>query len=309
MEPGGVFPYGMRRKKMNNLRSQFLRASRGRGVRRLAVSIAVFIGAAGLGLSAGLEVVLERGGAKVFSHTVQGQGAKLRMPGPLRVGDQLSIRGAKNLRLGLGPLPVADVHAPGGTFTWVVEKGAESVYPSELFFAEKIELRVKVLQAKDLAVSRNLVCNPFAPLVANAVDFPNVKASSETRGDGVFSARNAIDGYVENKGHGAYPNQSWGPEQEEAPWLAIQFGRRVRVDRVELFLRADFPHDESWMRGVLVADGKEICPVELKHDARKQTIRFPAVECEKLELRELEWRNKGWCALTEMQVWGTDVTR
>lgn len=266
-------------------------------------------GAIGQAGAAGLEVLLVRDGDEVFAKRVQGSGAKLRVPGPLRVGDTLRIRGAKDLRLGLGELPVAEVHAPDGSFTWVVEKGAASVYPAELFSDGEIDLRVKVLKPADLAKKRNLACNPLAPLVANESVFPSVTASSETRGEGVFAARNAIDGYEGNKGHGGYPNQSWGPEQEEGPWLAVDFGRMVKVDRVDLFLRADFPHDESWKHAVLVADGKEVASVDLKHEAEVQTVKFPAVECRKLELRQLEWRDKGWCALTEMRVWGADVKR
>lgn len=261
----------------------------------------------------GLEIELERAGAKVLARKLAARelshGAQIDLPGPLRAGDRLVIRGANHLRLGLGSLPDAEIFTPDRNFSWTVAPGANRVYPPGLFAAAKLELRVKPLRAAERAAYRNLARNPLAPAVANPSVFPSATASSETRGEGVFAARAAIDGFEANRAHGGFPNQSWGPEQAERPWLAVNFGRMVRIDRVDLLLRADFPHDESWKHAKLFADGREIKSFELRHEPGVQTIQFPPVECAKLELRDLDWRARGWCALTELRVWGLDAER
>lgn len=262
-----------------------------------------------------LEIELARAGTNVLTRKIAARdlshGAELDLPGPLRVGDRLTIRGARHLRLGLGlgALPDAEIFTPDRNFSWTVEPAANRVYPPELFAAAKLPLRVKPLRAAERSAYRNLARNPLAPAVSNNSVFPSATASSETRGEGVFAARAAIDGFEANGAHGGFPNQSWGPEQAERPWLAVNFGRPVRIDRVDLLLRADFPHDESWKHAKLFADGREIKSFELRHEAGVQTIQFPPVACAKLELRDLEWRARGWCALTELRVWGLDADR
>ena len=57
----------------------------------------------------------------------------------------------------------------------------------------------------------------------------------------VFAARNAIDGFKENRHHGGWPNQSWGPEKRNDLWWQVNFGREVEIDKLVITIRADFP--------------------------------------------------------------------
>lgn len=260
-----------------------------------------------------LEIALERNGSKVFEQrfepAVLGDGAVAKLPGPLHEGDRLTVRGARSLRVGLAALPDAEIHAPNEEFEWKVEPGLPAVLPPELFTDSTLELRVKPLRPEERGGYRNLACNPFAPSDGDTV-FPHVTASSAARNDPMFRARTAIDGIEENTGgHSAYPHQAWGPEKEDRPWMTVKFGRKVRIDRVDLLLRADFPHDETWRRAVVIADGREVATVSLRKTADAQTVTFDPVECETLELRELEWTAPGWCALSEIRVWGLDADR
>ncbi|WP_208560022.1 hypothetical protein [Marinilactibacillus kalidii] len=88
--------------------------------------------------------------------------------------------------------------------------------------------------------------------------FPHASANVETRNDATFFARNAIDGIYANNSHGSYPYQSWGINQQDDAMLTIDYGRTVRINRIDLTLRADFPHDNYWVSATVVfSDGSE----------------------------------------------------
>ena len=38
----------------------------------------------------------------------------------------------------------------------------------------------------------------------------------------------------------------WGPDKREDLWLKIDIGGRVEINRIDLAIRADFPHDAFW---------------------------------------------------------------
>jgi len=136
---------------------------------------------------------------------------------------------------------------------------------------------------------------------------PIASSNSECRHDLAFAAMNAIDGKTENKGHGgAFP--SWGPEQRKDLWFQIDFGKQVQVDRIDLFIRADFPHDTHWHDAtVLFSDGTSE-KIQIQKTAERQTfvlkqphsliwLRFTdLVQDEPL----------GWAAWSEVEVYGTE---
>ncbi len=62
----------------------------------------------------------------------------------------------------------------------------------------------------------------------------------------VFAAQNAIDGVTANNYHGEWPYESWGINRQDDAKIRIDFGRKVRVNRILLYTRADFPHDNWW---------------------------------------------------------------
>lgn len=76
--------------------------------------------------------------------------------------------------------------------------------------------------------------------------FPHAHANIETRDDVVFFAKNAIDGKYANASHGSYPFTSWGINQMKEAALTIEFGSEVEIDLLQLWLRADYPHDSYW---------------------------------------------------------------
>lgn len=64
----------------------------------------------------------------------------------------------------------------------------------------------------------------------------------------MFAARNAIDGVVANDSHGRWPYESWGINMQDDAELTLDFGRAVDFDRIVLYTRADFPHDNCGNR-------------------------------------------------------------
>ncbi|MBE5798479.1 MAG: carbohydrate-binding protein [Clostridiales bacterium] len=105
---------------------------------------------------------------------------------------------------------------------------------------------------------RNLARNP-ADQRGDVTCYPHATANVETRNESVFCARNTIDGEHIACGHGEWPFGSWGIGARTDAELTLDFGREVEVDKMVLYLRADFPHDAYWIQGtVLLGDGAEI---------------------------------------------------
>ena len=105
---------------------------------------------------------------------------------------------------------------------------------------------------------RNLARNP-ADQRGDVTCYPHATANVETRDESWFCARNVIDGEHIANGHGPWPYGSWGIGARTDAELILDFGREVEVDKMVLYLRADFPHDAYWIQGTaLLDDGFEI---------------------------------------------------
>ena len=199
-------------------------------------------------------------------------------------------------------------------------RGEELLYPVP-FYEKKTSYNplaffgnrhlITIEKAKDYEVYRykNLALNPFDQHDV-AFCFPHASANVETRGEAVFAARNAIDGCICPLSHGEWPYQSWGINRREDAAFRLDFGREVDIDRIELYTRADFPHDSYWTEGTLsFSDGSSLCfPMEKKVDV-------PHV-LENLGKRKITWLTldrlkkapdeSPFPALTQILVYGTE---
>ena len=148
----------------------------------------------------------------------------------------------------------------------------------------------------------NLAVNPYAK--SEPTSFPQASSNSCCRNDDAFHPANAIDGRSENKGHGhAFP--SWGPEQIADPWLKIDFGEEVEIDCVDIWLRADFPHDDAWSAAVIECSDGSTLPIQLAKTADRQSFPFPARRLTWLRLRDFTPSvPKAWRAISEIEAWG-----
>ena len=94
--------------------------------------------------------------------------------------------------------------------------------------------------------------------------YPHAHANVETRGESVFAARNCLDGVLANESHGACPYESWGINKQDDAEITLEFGRPVDIDKIYLYTRADFPHDNWWVQATITfSDGsKEVVNME-----------------------------------------------
>ncbi len=137
--------------------------------------------------------------------------------------------------------------------------------------------------------------------------FPHAYANVETRNEAVFAARIAIDGVIANHAHGAWPYESWGINRRDDACITVEFGNEIVADKVVLYLRADFPHDNWWKQVKLVlSDGEELV-CELKKTALGQEIPLNGKVITDITLKELIKSDdpSPFPALTQIEVYGT----
>lgn len=114
-----------------------------------------------------------------------------------------------------------------------------------------------------MRTAREYETGAYRNLAKNVMDqhgdpgcYPHVYANVETRGEAVFAARNAIDGVVSNESHGEWPYESWGINRQDDAEMTMEFGRPVDFDKIVLYTRADFPHDNWWVEATFTfSDG------------------------------------------------------
>lgn len=139
--------------------------------------------------------------------------------------------------------------------------------------------------------------------------FPHAAANVETRGEAVFAAQNAIDGVTANESHGEWPFESWGINMQDDAEITIDFGREVEIDRIVMYTRADFPHDNWWTQVTFsFSDGSS-----LDWDLEKQTlphiITFEPKRVRSLTMHDMKKAEdpSPFPALTQLEVYGREV--
>lgn len=257
-------------------------------------------------------------------------------------GDRLVFRSddAKFVSVNVHPeVHEAIVYLTAGTFDFPIPQGQALRGFKEGTFEGEQTVTLRVTKEEELKTYRNLCLNPLdyrvesevvdpnAPEWSNPNDsqamengeivaFPHVYANRVTRNEGCFYARNAIDGIAEPNGHGNYPYHSWGGAVHEDLTLAVYFGRPVEVDKLVLWLRADYAledgkeHDTFWHTALVeLSDGfkEEIKPVKSNQG---QEFCFGKHTTEWLKLSRLDpLQHDGslnFAALTQIELWGTD---
>ncbi|MCR5675925.1 MAG: carbohydrate-binding protein [Lachnospiraceae bacterium] len=178
------------------------------------------------------------------------------------------------------------------------------------FFGNRHYILVRAAAPYEVNTYRNLALNPFDQHDVEGV-FPHASANVETRGEAVFAARNAIDGCVATRSHGEWPYESWGINRQDDAEFRLDFGRPVDIDEIRLYTRADFPHDNWWVRGKLAfSDGSEHVIEMDKHVDEPHVFRD-------IDRHAIEWLTLGelikaddpspFPALTQIEVYGTEA--
>ncbi len=222
------------------------------------------------------------------------------------------------------------LYVPGDSYTYTVP-AVQDCYPSTFFSRTINTVTVRIATEAEIATQRNLALNPYdlqdanstvsvgtAPNTAGTAAFPHAFANmywEDFAGDTRFQVRNAIDGIAIQGGHGSYPNQSWGPNNQNGNWLGVDFGRNVILTSVILYTRADWKivngssdHDGYYTSGILRFSDGTSQPVTIGKipGAIIFTLDTP-VTCSWVELADLTSGDGGWCGVMELQAMGADA--
>lgn len=173
---------------------------------------------------------------------------------------------------------------------------------------------LSVLPAVRLGAAADVAAPTYRNVALNSNDvheagkgFPHAFSNSESRGESAFLAINAINGRTENLHHGdSHP--SWGPEKRTDLWWKVDFGHEVEVDKVVIYIRADFPHDGYWHQGTLVFSDGSTEVIHFEKTAEPQTFSFTPRRTDSVTITDLrQGESLEWCAFTEVEVWGRDA--
>ena len=183
-------------------------------------------------------------------------------------------------------------------------------YPPELQKSGCV-ISARVPSKDELIEERNIALNPCDLLNAQTV-FPHAASNNvyQNNNSPEWLARNAIDGFRQNTGHGTYPLQSWGPDStvKSGDFFRIDFGREVNINRIVLYIRADFPHDAFWDSCVVeLSDGSVFDITGIKETQKKQTFKFDELTTTSLKFTNLHKSASSsgdWAAWTEVEVYG-----
>ncbi len=175
------------------------------------------------------------------------------------------------------------------------------------FMGEKHLLSARRAKPYEIEQYRNLAYS-VVDHHANDTYFPHVTANVETRGEAVFAAQNAIDGITVNHSHGEWPYGSWGINQQRDARIRLEFGRMVKVDRIVLYLRADFPHDSWWEQAEVSFSDKSKMTVKLEKTDQAQVFTMEPKTINWLELGKLIKAKDAspYPALTQIEVYGVE---
>lgn len=195
------------------------------------------------------------------------------------------------------------VYAPSGSFEYRIPiEVLERIYEEGAFAGTEHRIRVSEATDEEAYGERNISLNPY-DLQGQKRCYPHAYANYVTRGEPCFFERNAIDGVLENKGHGNFPYHSWAGGARDDLEYYVDFGTEVEVEKLVFYLRADFPHDTycknidiEFSDGEIVtanfegiADGQEVVLKEKKLQEQftlqisyKRYSRFHGRHCRKL---------------------------
>ena len=209
------------------------------------------------------------------------------------------------------------IYAPDGVFEYTVPSSADlqNTMPFTLREHNFPTISARLPSYQELAAEKNIALNPYATATDDHNNaFPHATTNSafpqtgNGNGDANYRARCAIDGFVNNKFHGEYPAQSWGPAQNvNGLFYEINFGRSVKANRLELYIRADFPHDDPFNNvEVEFSDGTKQNLGGLQRTADAQKFNLNGKETSSVKLYCTASSNT-WAGFTQVEVYGMDI--
>lgn len=181
-------------------------------------------------------------------------------------------------------------------------------YSPKIFSGNRHYIYAEVASPEEVSLYRNLALNP-ADQHEEGNCYPHASANVETRGESVFAAKNAIDGVRANCSHGEWPYESWGINRRDDALMKVDFGREIETDKIVIYLRADFPHDNWWEKATVRFSDGSGCELSLVKTNRGQAFSFEPKRITWLELGELKKADdpSPFPALSQIEVYGKVV--
>ena len=214
------------------------------------------------------------------------------------------------------------IYVPNKSFEYVVPTKNEIIggYDAKTFSGDKHYIYVKEVEDEEIYAYRNLALNSH-DLPSNTKAYPHACANFVTREEPCFYARNAIDGHINNQGHGGYPFNSWAGGARNDLEFCVDFGQAVELDKLVFYLRADFtndalgnPHDSYWKNiDVEFSDGQiKTCEFKLYNkNLHPDNSKGIEIKLDKIQTKTIKLFNfkqitekLGFAALTQIEAYG-----
>lgn len=166
---------------------------------------------------------------------------------------------------------------------------------------------VSLVDEEEYSNYRNLALNSF-DTIDNTSIYPHAITNVKTDNPQFF-ARNVIDGVIVTNNHGSWPHNSWGINRQDDAWLKIDFGKMVEIDKIILYLRADFPHDNWWRKVTLTFSNGYSQRVKLEKSGLAQSVSFEKQKVSWVLLSDLIMSNEEsqFPALSQIKVMGRAI--
>ena len=284
----------------------------------LACSFAM-IGAAMGADKAKIKIALVDAGGKCVKESLTG---KLELDRKYVKGDRIVVTGGgKDLAVKVdehyaetllfAPKEKVDFPIP----LWPVGKYAKKYpHPPKAFQGEKHVITARAATAKEIEAYRNMAVNPMDSR-GKSPAYPHASSNSEWGEAAVFSAKTAIDGFVEATGdHHSWPRQSWGPYlpggKHPEPELTIDFGRPVEIDKLVIVGRYNVRQGGYWKEATVeFSDGSKVT-IKPEYNGKRQE--FPIakrmVTCMKMTKLVIN-KAKKYAAFVEVEAWGKPAAK
>ena len=253
--------------------------------------------------------ILDRNGKRLASSEGDGR-IEMVYPAPYRKGDRVVFRCGRSGWYLFRPedtLPETLVYVKEkAEFVIPFGRMARVNYPPRSFKGRQHFLSAAPASPSQAGARRNLALNPLDQHGGTGM-WPHAHATTETRNEALFAARNAIDGIHANSRHFPYPYGSWGINKDPSAALTVDFAVPVTVDELVLTLRADFPHDSYWTKGTVVFSDGSREKLTFEKSAEPQHFTIPPRTVTGLTLGELikAEDESPYPALRQIEVWGT----
>jgi len=210
------------------------------------------------------------------------------------------------------------IYVPDGTWSYTFAN-LTSVYPTTMrptgagYINNMISVRL--VGEDELAEERNLALNAY-DMKTSVGAFPHATASAVDGNSANAEPRNAIDGFRVNGGSASnknWPLQSWNPGKSATDiWIKIDFGRDVKVNSMDLLLRAGTGSgtsaDTHYTDAIVELSNGKTVQISLHKTSETMSFDLGGVVTSSITIKGfVKADSTGVAPITEIAVYGTEA--